>query len=169
MKFNTAIRCRAGLFSAPDICGLLTLFAIVIAADSGRAQEWTRFRGSNGSGISEVQSVPAMWGTADVNWEVSIQGSGHSSPVVWGNRLFLTSADKENGNRKLQCIDIRDGRTIWHRQFVSAGYQIHQLNSRAAATPVLDADHVYVVWGTNDGLGAKSFTHGGDEVWTTLL
>ena len=56
-------------------------------------QQWNRFRGPNGSGISEATTVPVRWDEKDYNWTIQLPGSGHSSPVSWDNRLFVTSAD----------------------------------------------------------------------------
>jgi len=76
---------------------LITLAAIlVLASTAGAAEgEWTRFRGPNGSGISESAMVPAKWTERDYNWKVKLPGSSHSSPVVWGERIFVTSGDPE--------------------------------------------------------------------------
>ena len=76
---------------------LITLAAIlVLASTAGAAEgEWTRFRGPNGSGISEAVTVPAKWTERDYNWKVKLPGIGHSSPVVWGERIFVTSGDPE--------------------------------------------------------------------------
>ena len=133
------------------------------------AQEWTRFRGPNGSGISDAKSIPSRWTEGDFNWKVAISGSGHSSPVVWGNRLFLTSADEASGTCSLWCIHTQDGRTIWTHDFFKADYTKHQLNSRASATPALDENHVYVCWATDDELVAQAISHQGDKVWTKSL
>ncbi len=68
----------------------------LVVASYGRqaaGQEWTRFRGPNGSGVSPATTVPIVWTEADYNWKQPLPGLGNSSPVVWGEKLFLTSSD----------------------------------------------------------------------------
>lgn len=149
------------------IC-LVTIFWI-LSYNSSSAQEWTRFRGPNGSGISTTPTIPTRWTDGDFNWQVGVPGVGHSSPVIWGDRLFLTSSNDDTGVRTLRCIDTRDGKTLWTYDVLSADYTKHQLNSRASATPTVDAHHVYVCWSTNDRLVAQALTHDGHEVWTKQL
>ena len=148
---------------------LLTLFALAAMLRPSPAQEWTRFRGPNGSGISPAKSIPTRWTEKDFHWQVPLTGSGYSSPVVWGNRLFLTSADDKSGTRSLICIDTRNGKIRWKHGFAEAAYTIHQLNSRVSATPALDAQRVYVLWGTDHELIAQALTHKGKLVWTKSL
>ena len=148
---------------------LLAIFALAAIVPPIGAQEWTRFRGPNGSGISHTKSIPTRWTEANFYWQVELAGSGYSSPVVWGNRLFLTSADDNTGTRSLVCIDTSDGKTLWKHGFADATYAIHPLNSRVSATPVLDAQRVYVLWGTDDALIAQALTHEGDLIWTKSL
>ncbi|MEE3371339.1 MAG: PQQ-binding-like beta-propeller repeat protein [Planctomycetota bacterium] len=136
---------------------------------SGPAQEWSRFRGPNGSGISPAKSIPTRWTAADYQWQVPLAGSGYSSPVIWGDRLFLTLADNNSGRRSLVCIDTRNGKTRWKHGFADATYTIHQLNSRVSATPALDALRVYVLWGTDDELIAQALTHDGKLIWSQSL
>src|SRR5262249_14397507 len=78
----------------------LTLIANFLAvAQTGSAQEWTRFRGPNGSGVSAATTIPVRWTEKDYNWKVKLPGVGHSSPVLWGERIFVTSGDEQSGKR----------------------------------------------------------------------
>ena len=151
--------------------GLNLWAACTLAAfsQSGLAQEWTRFRGPNGSGISQAKSIPTRWTAADYQWQVSLPGSGYSSPVIWGDRLFLTLADDNSDTRSLICIDTSNGKIHWKHGFADAAYTIHQLNSRVSATPALDAQRLYVLWGTDQELIAQALTHDGKLVWTQSL
>src|SRR5881296_2910197 len=108
------------------VYGACLMFLTLIL--SARAQEWTRFRGPNGSGVSEARTVPVRWTEADYNWKVKLPGVGHSSPVLWGQRVFLTSGDEENGARIVECRHTDDGRVLWSRQFKAAKHPKHELN-----------------------------------------
>ena len=68
------------------------IFSAVIGSSRLAAQEWTRFRGPNGTGVSEAKGIPTSWTEKDYNWHIGLPGIGHSSPVLWGERIFLTSA-----------------------------------------------------------------------------
>jgi outer membrane protein assembly factor BamB len=131
---------------------------------AGRAQEWPRFRGPNGSGVGAAE-VPARWTAADHAWKVKLPGVGHSSPVVWGKRIFLTSADVAKGERYLLCLHADDGRRLWARAYPCAKHGKHALNSFATATPAADAGHVYFSWGTPKEHVVLALDHDGKEVW----
>ncbi len=124
-------------------CIVLLLFAQPIAA-----QQWTRFRGPNGSGQSDAATIPATWATKDYNWRVKLPGIGYSSPVIWGNRIFVTSAVEEDATRIIRCLNTSHGGLIWKRQFESATHKKSPLNSYASATPTVDKDRVYMNWTT---------------------
>ena len=69
------------------------LVPLLLCVTPVRAQEWTRFRGPNGTGVSDAKSIPATWTEADYRWKIKLPGKGHGSPVVWGDKLFVLSAD----------------------------------------------------------------------------
>ncbi len=70
----------------------LALFALIATPS---AQEWTRFHGPNGTGISHAKTIPTKLSDTDVNWRVELPGVGHSSPVLWGNRIFVTAVREQ--------------------------------------------------------------------------
>ena len=78
----------------------LSLFLGILLAYSVQGQElgpkgWPRFRGPNGQGISEAQTIPVEWTAKDYNWKVKLPGGGHGSPVIWKDKLFVTCEDPE--------------------------------------------------------------------------
>ena len=134
-------------------CGLLFfVVSISLASAAARAADadWPRFRGPNGQGISDAKTVPVRWTDKDYNWKVSLPGAGHSSPVLWGDRIFLTSADPKTAKRTVLCLAAADGRTLWRRDYPSKTYAQNEENNYASATPVADADAVYVIWTVPD-------------------
>src|SRR5262249_350040 len=98
-----------------------------------------------GSGLSDATTVPVRWTEKDYNWKVELPGVGHSSPVLWGDRVFVTAADEKTGLRTLLCFG-GDGRRLWTAEFGSGKYGKHEDNSFASATPAIDEKHVYVCW-----------------------
>ena len=141
---------------------MIVLACVFTAAD---AQEWTRFRGPNGSGVSNTQTVPVKWTDSDYNWSIKLQGRGHSSPVIWGERLFVTSCHEESETRHLHCIDTLDGSIVWTRHFEFASHKKHKNNSFASSTPCVDENHVYTVWHSKQSSPLLAFDHHGNRVW----
>jgi outer membrane protein assembly factor BamB len=137
---------------------------IALAAAPALAQEWTRFRGPNGSGQSEAK-IPAQWSDADFNWKVTLPGSGHSSPVLWGDKIFITSADMSAGERYVLCLSAADGHEIWRKSYPFDKHHVHDQNSYATSTPAVDADRVYVVWANPKQCTLYALSHDGKDLW----
>src|SRR4051794_3950922 len=112
--------------STPPILSILLLASIPL-----RAGEWPGWRGPRGDGHSDETNIPTRWSaTENVHWKVAIPGKGHSSPVVWGDRVFLTTALEQERQRVLLCLDRRTGKTLWQKIVVTSPLeQKHDLNS----------------------------------------
>jgi len=148
----------------------LSLNLVLVPVLSGLVlgQEWTRFRGPNGTGLSAT-TLPVRWTEKDYNWKVKVPGTGHSSPVLWGEKIFLTSSDAKSGKRLLLCLSTRDGKTLWTKEYDSTRYRMHKRNSISTSTPVVDAERVYVCWATPEQLTAMALDHEGKELWEANL
>jgi outer membrane protein assembly factor BamB len=138
---------------------------LLIIALPLKAQEWTRFRGPNGSGISNAKTIPAKIGDADLNWKSELPGSGHSSPVLWGERVFVTCTGDKAGGISVLCLNARDGKTLWKRDFPLSPFIKHANNSFASSTPTVDADRVYVAWNEPDHYFLTALDHQGKTAW----
>jgi outer membrane protein assembly factor BamB len=132
-------------------------------------QEWTRFRGPNGTGVANSDSIPVKWTEKDYNWKVKVPGVGHSSPVLWGDKIFLLSADPETATRHVLCYDAKSGKQTWVRNFESKPHHLHPRSSYASCTPAVDEERVYVGWSTPEETLLKAFDHNGKEVWSVDL
>lgn len=135
------------------------------AALPAYAQEWTRFRGPNGSGISSAAGIPAQVSPADYLWRVELPGIGHSSPVLWGEKLFVTSAEDAKGKRHLHCLDAKTGAIVWTRTYDFEKYHTHEFNTSASSTPTVDADRVYAAWPSPERYLVIACDHTGNELW----
>jgi len=133
------------------------------------AQEWTRFRGPNGTGVSEATTIPVKWSDADYNWKVELPGLGHSSPAVWGDKVFLLSADPDTATRYVLCYNANDGRKLWQKDYPSTAHHLHVRSSFASCSPAVDADHAYFAWSTPEETTLKAFRHDGSEAWSLNL
>ncbi|NQT52260.1 PQQ-binding-like beta-propeller repeat protein [bacterium] len=149
----------------------LVVAAVLAAAALSRANaaEWPRFRGPDGAGISDAKTIPVQWTEKDYNWKVELPGSGHSSPVLWGRRVFLTCADAKSAARIVCALDADSGQRLWTREFPSKPYRQHQFNSYASASPAADAERVYVAWTTPDEVTLLAFSHEGKTAWRRTL
>lgn len=144
---------------------LLLIALVLLPALSGLAQEWTRFRGPNGTGFSNAKTIPTKWTSSDINWKVALPGEGHSSPVLWGDRVFVTSCDAEAGQFFVLCIDTKEGGILWRQARSLTAHEKHRFNSFATATPVVDADRVYVCRTEPARITFTAFDHAGQTVW----
>jgi outer membrane protein assembly factor BamB len=145
--------------------GLTAALALLAALTPVGAQEWTRFRGPNGSGQSEATTIPTQWTEKDYNWKIELPGVGHGSPVVWGDKLFVSSADPANGTRMLFAVRTSDGEVLWKKDFPATIHQKHPHNSFSSCTPTVDGDHVYFAWATPEEYKLIALDHQGEEVW----
>jgi outer membrane protein assembly factor BamB len=130
------------------------------------ADDWPRFRGPNGTGISEEKSIPTQW-SADKNiaWKLPLPGNGNGSPIVVRGKVFLQAASDDQTKRHLICIDAKTGKEDWRRDFDGGRAKTHKLNSPASGTPASDGESIFcIVWdGSEIHLLAYSFT--GDLRW----
>ena len=150
---------RAGFF----------LFATITASSLCFAESpegWTRFRGSNGTGVFETCRVPLPWKPSDVQWEMELPGEGNGSPVIWKERVFVLSGDPKTATRFVICGDLNTGKQIWNHEYASQTHALHKFSSYGSSTPCVDEKNVYVAWASNESLIVKAFDHDGVEVWT---
>lgn len=146
------------------------LFTLLFAATPmAVAGEWPGWRGPHGDGHSDEANVPTRWSdTENVAWKIEVPGKGHSSPVIWGDKLFLTTALEQDQKRVLLCLDRRTGRTLWERTVVTSPLEKkHDLNSYASATPVTDGKHVWVSFFEQPKIVLACFDLDGREIWRT--
>lgn len=144
---------------------LLLAFVWLASFSQSFAQEWTRFRGPNGTGISHAQTIPARLDQSSMNWRVELPGSGHSSPVVWGEKVFLTSAGAKEGAISVFCLNAKDGAVIWRRDFPHTPHRQHRFNSYASSTPAVDAERVYLAWTAPERYTLLALDHEGKQIW----
>lgn len=141
------------------------LLVLSCTVGSATADNWPRFRGANGNGIATAKAVPTEWTPDDYRWAIKLPGDGHSSPVVWGKRVFVTSANKADGTRFVSCFNTDDGSRIWQKSVKYKSYKAHKNNSQASNTPAVDGDHVYVLLQSKSDSPLIAFDHDGNEVW----
>jgi outer membrane protein assembly factor BamB len=162
-----------GWYSIPNMRLNAICAALLIGVCHGTAQspstEWTRFRGPNGSGIAEAANIPAEWTERDYRWKIALPGRGHSSPVVFSDKVFVTCADNASATRMVLCVGAKDGAVLWRKQFDSEPFKKHRDNSFATSTPAVDAKHIYIYWTTPKEITLMALDHDGKEAWQRSL
>lgn len=141
--------------------------ALLLCGHFCHAEEWPGWRGPRGDGSALDAGVPLQWSaTENVRWKAAIPGKGHSSPIVWGARLFVTTCLEDTGDRVLLCLDSRTGKELWHKTIVTAKLERkHSLNSFASGTPVTDGRHVWVAFLEYPNMVAVCCDNDGKEIW----
>lgn len=161
--------------SAATVLLFLTCSILVSAAD------WPRFRGPDGSGISPETGLPLNWSdTENVAWKLELPGAGTSSPVFFGDRLYLTCytgynvpgkprGEQTDLRRHLLCLDRKTGKLIWDTPAAARLPEqetIRDGHGYASSTPVVDAERIYCFYGKS---GVFAFDHSGKQLWQTVV
>ncbi len=141
---------------------------LLLTGPFAQSQEWSRFRGTDGSGISDASTIPSKFTMADYNWKVDLPGEGHSSPVVWGTQLFLTVVTGE-ARRTVLSFDTKDGSQKWEWTSDFVPHNKHRDNEFASSTPCLDESNIYVFWTSGEQSEVVALTHEGELVWQKVL
>ena len=138
------------------------------------ATDWPQFRGTGGQGVSAGATAPTKWSPEQgIAWKTELPGPGASSPVLFGNRIYLTcysgygerGGDIETLKRHLVCLNRADGTIVWSKELpVKQPEQerIREGHGYATNTPAVDADRVYVFAGKS---GMFAFDHSGKQLW----
>ncbi|MBI5384780.1 MAG: PQQ-like beta-propeller repeat protein [Verrucomicrobia bacterium] len=147
---------RAGLL------GCLTLAAGAVCAEN-----WPSWRGPRGDGTSLETEPPTRWSSTDnVVWKTAVPGEGHSSPIVWNNRIFLTTALKDAQDRVLLSFDRKTGAVLWQQAVVRSPLEAkNNENSYASATPATDGEKVYVTFLDRDEVVVGAYDFSGKQLW----
>ena len=116
------------------------LVLIVVATSSANAENWPGWRGPRGDGTCAEQGLPTAWSTTDnVVWKVKLPERGNSTPVVWGERVFVTQSIENENRRTLMCFDRRDGKLLWQKGTEWTEKEpTHGTNPFCASSPVTD-------------------------------
>lgn len=144
----------------------LTAVALLSTISVPRAENWPQWRGPSRNGLSSEKNLPVKWSqTQNVTWKLAMPAWSGSTPIVWGDRIFLNVADDlkmtEGVNLHLWCVDRVKGTVLWQRPLGGGNHQARKQNM-STPSPVTDGTHVWVMTGT--GI-LKAFDFDGKEIW----
>lgn len=133
---------------------------------AARAENWPQFRGPTGQGRSSETDVPLQWSaTENVVWKTELPGESWSSPIVWGDRVFVTTATEAGQSCRVLSLDRDTGRVLWDREvFNQVPRRKEGRNSYATPTPATDGERVYACF-YDGSFAALDFA--GNIVWTS--
>jgi hypothetical protein len=152
------------------------LVAAAQSAESASVAQWRQFRGPGGQGVSQSKGLPTTWSaTENIAWKTALPGPGGSSPVVFGDRIYLTGytgyavpgspgGDLNSLQRHLLCLQRADGKMLWKKDVPAAQPEQAKVRDHgyASSTPLAEADGVYVFFGKS---GVFAFSHEGQQLW----
>jgi outer membrane protein assembly factor BamB len=140
------------------------LFVPTVWVQGDEPAQWSQFRGPNGCGVSlEEKRLPLHFGRSqNVVWKTNVP-PGHSSPCLWGDRIFLTSFAEREGQLETLCLDRQNGKILWRRVAPAKEIEkVHPVSSPASPTPATDGERVYVYFGS---YGLLCYDFEGQLLW----
>ena len=135
------------------VIGTLAVFLTLTAGSVTLAQtdNWTDYRGNSSDGYTAATGLPTTWSeTKNIKWKTPIEGKSWSSPIIWGNSVWITNADKNGKTQSVLCLDKTTGKIRVNRTLCSNSEPepINDFNSYASPSPMVEKDRVYVHFGT---------------------
>jgi outer membrane protein assembly factor BamB len=142
------------------------LLSLPLPVAAEPSMDWPRWRGPNADGVADGGNLPLRWSTTEnIRWSVKLPGWGTSSPVVYGDRVFVTTHVKDATRKSLLtlCFDRNDGKELWRHHFgFGVDQRTHAKANLAVNTPAVTADAVYVAFGNAD---IARYSHEGKLAW----
>src|SRR5581483_12016934 len=143
-------------------CAAVTL--VLVVASMAGAANWPAWRGPTGQGFCDEKNVPLTWSDKNnVKWKIALADQGNSTPVIWGDKIFLTQANTGGTIRSLMCLARADGKILWQKD-IPYPHAEQNWNQKwyGNASPAVDADRVVVSFAS---AGMYCFDHSGKELW----
>lgn len=142
---------------------ILPFLALAAFTYAAHAENWPAWRGPLGTGITQEKGLPEKWTTTEnVKWRIPLPEAGNSTPIVWGDRVFVTQAVGER--RTLMCFQRADGKLLWQSGITTKQKEsTHATNPYCSASPVTDGERIIVSF-ASDGLYCYDFQ--GQELWS---
>jgi len=146
---------------------IVTILLVILSSPTTSAENWPCWRGPRQDGTSYETNVPLHWSaTSNVIWKIELPGSGHASPIVYGDRIFIVTARAETHARMLLCLDRKTGQSLWERIVLEAPLEDkHNLNSFASSTPATDGELIYTAFLDREQMFVAAYRFDGTQRW----
>lgn len=143
---------------------VVCLSTLLIA--SARAENWPHWRGPNFDGSSSEKNLPTEFSkTNNVKWVAPMPGPSAATPIIWGNRVFVSSTDTRTKSLRAICLDFKTGKELWNHE-IGVGFSQDPASNFASPSAVTDGSLVYFCYGTGD---LAAFDFDGKQVWSRNL
>jgi outer membrane protein assembly factor BamB len=163
------------MFSMRSFTFLLVSFLVLGASTSwGQtkslpldADDWPWWRGPNFNGVAS-KPIAVEWSESkNILWKTPVPGRGHSSPIIVGSRIFLSTADEQRNLLSVLCFDRDTGKELWRQDVLEGGAdsRLHKKNTRASSTVACDGERVYAVFYTEGKIWATALDLSGKKIW----
>lgn len=150
----------------PALIVAATLVCLLLTAPS-TAENWPRFGGPQGDFHTTEKDLPVEWTGDNVVWRTELGGVGQSCPVIWDDRIFLTTSEKIEGGqvaRVVLCLDRNEGKILWKKQAATGpGEELHKMNTWATPSCATDGERVLAYFGPG---GLHCYDMDGQELWS---
>jgi outer membrane protein assembly factor BamB len=148
-------------------CFVCLFLAAGLFAPELRAEEWPCWRGPRGDGTSRERDLVQNWSeTENVVWKTPLAISGHSSPIVFGEQIFVAGSSTAEETRELAAYDRNSGKELWRKIVIKAPLEKkHKLNSYASGTPATDGQRVYVTFLDQKEMVVAAYSLAGEQLW----
>ena len=149
------------------VVGLAASVALFSGANRAAANDWPAWRG-DGNGISAEKNLPVYWSpAAGIAWKTALPGQGNSSPIIVGERVYLTAWDDGGKKRSVLCLDAKDGKIVWQKDLAAERTPpTDGKNGYSSPTPVCDGERIYAFF---DSPGLVALDLAGNVLWTRDL
>jgi outer membrane protein assembly factor BamB len=143
------------------LTGLASALFLAVAVQAGN---WPAWHGPNGSGVTPETNLPVRWSaTENVRWKAPLPDRGNSSPIVWGDRVFITQAIEKEKRLTVLCLNRATGKVLWQSGIAYSGNDLtHETNPYGSASPVTDGERVIAWFGS---AGVFCYDLNGKELW----
>jgi len=151
----------------PSLLYCFFFVAFLFGSKQANSQDknWTHFRGSNLNGMAVTENIPLKWDDSSIKWKTEIHDNGYSSPVVFNNQIWVTTAKSDGNELYAVCIDFQTGEIIYDIKVFTPDkvQKKHSINTYASPTPCIEKSFVYVHYGSM-GIACIN-TANGSIVW----
>ncbi|MEQ1840090.1 MAG: PQQ-binding-like beta-propeller repeat protein, partial [Verrucomicrobiales bacterium] len=145
----------------------IPLFSLILVSAQAADENWTQFRGPTVRGHLDRAELPTAWSEASIKWKAALKGTGQSSPVNWGEKLYLTSASADGRERYVTCLSAADGSLVWEDIITcEKPEEIHAMNSHATPSCSTDGKFVVAFFGP---AGLHAYDLAGKKQWSLVL
>ncbi len=140
----------------------IALFSSLLFTPSTRAENWPQWRGPYFNGSSTEKNLPAEFSkTKNVRWATPLPGPSAATPIIWNDRVFVSSTDQTNKTLRALCLDRASGQALWNQE-VGVGYGLDEKSNFASPSPVTDGKVAIFFYGNGD---LAAFDFGGKKLW----